>query len=59
MVFCCSSTVDNWLNRHFPIDGPRIEEIEITDVDIDDPAFESFLVGRTIEVLLKDVDLPP
>jgi hypothetical protein len=51
--------VDNWLNRHFPIDGPRIEEIEITDVDIDDPAFESFLVGRTIEVLLKDVDLPP
>jgi ERCC4-related helicase len=26
-------------------------------VDIEDPAFESLLVGRTVKVLLKDVDL--
>jgi SNF2 family DNA or RNA helicase len=35
----------------------ELEEIEIEDVDIDDPAFESLLVGRKIKVLLKDVDL--
>lgn len=34
-----------------------MEEIEIEDVDIDDPAFESLLVGRKVKVLLKDVDL--
>jgi hypothetical protein len=34
-----------------------LEEIDIADVDIDDPAFESLLVGRKIKVLLKDVDL--
>ena len=34
-----------------------IEEFDIADVDIDDPAFESLLVGRKIKVLLKDVDL--
>lgn len=33
------------------------EEIEIEDVDIDDPAFESLLVGRKVKVLVKDVDL--
>ena len=37
---------------------PRsVEEIDIEDVDIDDPAFESLLVGRKVKVLLKDVDL--
>jgi len=35
----------------------EVEEIEIEDVDIDDPAFESLLVGRKVKVLLKDVDL--
>ena len=35
----------------------ELEEIEIEDVDIDDPAFESLLVGRKVKVLLKDVDL--
>jgi hypothetical protein len=35
----------------------EIEEIEIEDVDLDDPAFESLLVGRKVKVLLKDVDL--
>ncbi|MCW8175552.1 helicase-related protein [Verminephrobacter aporrectodeae] len=34
-----------------------IEELDITDVDIDDPAFESLLVGRKVKVLLGDVDL--
>src|SRR6185295_17916832 len=34
-----------------------LEEINIDDVDIEDPAFESLLVGRKVKVLLKDVDL--
>ena len=34
----------------------EIEEIDIADVDIDDPAFESLLVGKRIKVLLADVD---
>ena len=34
----------------------EMEEIDIADVDIDDPAFESLLVGRNVKVLLKDVD---
>ena len=34
-----------------------IEEIDIADVDIDDPAFETLLVGRKVKVLLSDVDL--
>lgn len=34
-----------------------VEEIDIEDVDIDDPAFESLLVGRKVKVLLHDVDL--
>ena len=34
-----------------------VEEIEIEDVDIDDDAFESLLVGRKVKVLVKDVDL--
>ena len=34
-----------------------IEEINIEDVDVDDAAFESLLVGRKVRVLLQDVDL--
>lgn len=34
-----------------------MEEIDIADVDIDDPAFEPLLVGHKVKVLLKDVDL--
>ena len=34
----------------------ELEEIDIEDVDIGDPAFESLLVGRKIKVLLQDVD---
>ncbi len=33
-----------------------VEEIAIEDVDVDDPAFESLLVGRKVKVLLQDVD---
>jgi hypothetical protein len=35
----------------------ELDEIEIEDVDLDDPAFESLLVGRKVKVLLGDVDL--
>jgi SNF2 family DNA or RNA helicase len=35
----------------------EIEEIDIEDVDLDDPAFESLLVGRKVKVLVQDVDL--
>tara|TARA_R110000868_G_scaffold325621_1_gene586416 strand:- start:10742 stop:13945 length:3204 start_codon:yes stop_codon:yes gene_type:complete len=33
-----------------------IEETTIDDIDIDDPAFETLLVGRKVKVLLQDVD---
>ncbi|MCM8612809.1 helicase-related protein [Accumulibacter sp.] len=35
----------------------EVEEMAIEDVDLDDPAFESLLVGRKVKVLLQDVDL--
>ena len=34
----------------------ELEEIEIADIDIEDPAFESLLIGRKVKVLLQDVD---
>ena len=34
----------------------EVEEVDIADVDADDPAFESLLVGRKVKVLLQDVD---
>ncbi|MDR4470185.1 MAG: SNF2-related protein [Nitrospira sp.] len=34
----------------------EVEEIDIEGVDVDDPAFESLLVGRKVKVLLQDVD---
>jgi len=33
-----------------------VSEISIDDLDVDDPAFESLLVGRKVKVLLQDVD---
>ncbi|MCW5737193.1 MAG: DEAD/DEAH box helicase family protein [Enhydrobacter sp.] len=33
-----------------------VDELTIEDVDIDDSAFESLLVGRKVKVLLQDVD---
>ena len=44
-----------WAKAHATDDV--FEEIDIADVDIDDPAFESLLVGRKVKVLLQDVDL--
>ncbi|MBW0172131.1 MAG: helicase [Hydrogenophaga sp.] len=35
----------------------EFEEIDIADVDVDDPAFETLLVGRKVKVLLSDIDL--
>ena len=34
----------------------ELEEFDIADIDIEDPAFESLLVGRKVKVLLQDVD---
>jgi hypothetical protein len=37
----------------------ELEELELSidDLDLDDPAFESLVVGRKVKVLLKDVDI--
>ena len=35
----------------------ELEELDIAEIDIDDPNFESLLVGRKVKVLLHDVDL--
>ena len=42
---------------HIESHDDELEEIDIADVDIDDPAFEALLVGRKVKVLLGDVDL--
>ena len=42
---------------HIESHDAELEEIDIADVDIDDPAFEALLVGRKVKVLLGDVDL--
>lgn len=34
----------------------QLEELDIADIEIDDPAFEPMLVGRKVKVLLQDVD---
>lgn len=33
-----------------------LDEATIDDIDVDDPAFESLLIGRKVKVLLQDVD---
>ena len=33
-----------------------VEELTIDDIEIDDPTYESLLVGRKVKVLLQDVD---
>jgi hypothetical protein len=33
-----------------------VDEINIEDIEVDDPAFETMLVGRQVKVLLQDVD---
>jgi len=45
------------IDQHLDTDSDdTIEELDITEVDLDDPAVESLLVGRKIKVLLQDVD---
>ena len=36
--------------------GESIEELSIEDIEVDDPSFESLLIGRKVKVLLQDVD---
>ncbi|MBM4394216.1 MAG: helicase [Deltaproteobacteria bacterium] len=36
--------------------GESFEDLDISDVDIDDPAFEPLLLGRKVKVLVRDVD---
>ena len=48
--------VEAILNR-IEAQADEVEELDIADVDIEDPAFESLLVGRKVKVLLQDVDL--
>ena len=49
------ANVDAMLSR-LDAQTDEVEELDIADVDIDDPAFESLLVGRKVKVLLQDVD---
>lgn len=34
----------------------QLEELDIADIEVDDPAFEPMLVGTKVKVLLQDVD---
>ena len=47
--------VETLLTRIEEQDG-ELEELDIADIDIEDAAFESLLVGRKVKVLLQDVD---
>lgn len=46
----------NALLAKIEVHDESIDELAIDDVDIDDPAFETLLVGRKVKVLLQDVD---
>lgn len=48
--------VEAMLNR-IEANSDAINEVDIADIDVDDPAFETLLVGSKVKVLLKDVDL--
>lgn len=48
--------VDRLLARLGAHDAEDVEELDIEDVEVDDPTFETLLVGRKIKVLLQDVD---
>jgi len=49
--------VKNILSRIEEQKNGEIEEIDISQIDINDPTFESLLVGRKVKVLLQDLDL--
>ena len=49
-----SASLPTWKprSRRIEAQAEAVEEIDIEDVDVDDPAFESLLVGRKVKVLL-------
>ena len=48
--------VENILAR-IDAKAAEVDELDIDDIDIEDPAYEALLVGRKVKVLLGDVDL--
>lgn len=48
--------IDGTLDR-IDAQNDAVEEPDINDIDIDDPDFESLLIGRKVKVLLGDLDL--
>ncbi len=49
--------VKNILSRIEEQSNGEIEELDISQIDIDDPTFESLLVGKKVKVLIQDLDL--
>lgn len=41
------------LDRH---SGEDIEELGIEDIEVDEPEFDAYLIGRKVKVLIKDID---
>jgi hypothetical protein len=50
------ASVNSMINK-IKEQSKEIEELQIEDIDLDDPTFESLLVGRKVKVLLQDMDL--
>ena len=42
---------------HIEAQPEELEEIDIAELDVEDPAYESLLVGKKVKVLLRDVDV--
>ncbi|MDP2319900.1 MAG: helicase-related protein [Acidobacteriota bacterium] len=42
---------------HIESQPEELEEIDIAELDVEDPAYESLLVGKKVKVLLRDVDV--
>ena len=37
-------------------ESEAVEELSITDIEVDSPEFDSYLIGRKVKVLIKDMD---
>ena len=48
--------VDTLLNRLDQHDGQEIEELGIEDIEVDDPEFDTYLIGSKVKVLIRDMD---
>tara|TARA_R110000787_G_C13441618_1_gene446432 strand:- start:1890 stop:5114 length:3225 start_codon:yes stop_codon:yes gene_type:complete len=48
--------VENLLERLDAHDTDSFEDMNIEDIEIDDPEYESLLIGRKVKVLLGDID---